>query len=67
MGLGPGHRQPFEYERPEVESVQRTVRFFRDSGAEGIFGPPVAVRDDASLLDRTLGLSGRHPDWTPPA
>ncbi|GGW25652.1 TIGR03086 family metal-binding protein [Streptomyces xantholiticus] len=36
-----------------------------DSLREGIFGPPVAVPDDASLLDRVVGLSGRRPDWRP--
>ncbi|WP_432189356.1 TIGR03086 family metal-binding protein [Streptomyces sp. Tue6028] len=29
----------------------------------GIFGPVVPVPDDAPLLDRVLGLSGRDPGW----
>ncbi|MUL41177.1 TIGR03086 family protein [Streptomonospora sp. PA3] len=32
----------------------------------GLFGPVVAVPAEAPLLDRVLGLSGRHPDWSPP-
>lgn len=33
-------------------------------GTPGLFGPPVAVPDDAPLLARLLGLTGRDPRWT---
>jgi uncharacterized protein (TIGR03086 family) len=31
-----------------------------------IYGPVVAVPDDAPVFDRLLGLTGRDPAWTPP-
>lgn len=34
--------------------------------ANGWYGPPVAVPDDAPLQDRVLGLLGREPRWTSP-
>jgi hypothetical protein len=37
------------------------------NGIPGVFGAPVEVADDASLLDRLIGLSGRNPAWTPNA
>lgn len=35
-------------------------------GTPGLFGPPVPVPDDAPLLDRLIGLTGRDPGWQPP-
>ena len=32
---------------------------------DGMFGPVVAVPDDAPVLDRILGLTGRSPAWRP--
>jgi uncharacterized protein (TIGR03086 family) len=37
----------------------------QEATREGRFGPAIAVPDDAPLLDRVIGLSGRHPDWSP--
>lgn len=53
---------------PEADAPKLgTVQFFRDAGAEGIFGPPVAVSNDVPMFDRSLGIAGRDPAWTPPA
>lgn len=36
-----------------------------DPGREGMFGPVVEVPEDAPLIDRVVGFSGRRPDWQP--
>ncbi len=46
------------------EFVQQVVAQYPD-GSEGLFGPPVSVPDDAPLLDRLVGLTGRDPAWRP--
>jgi len=46
------------------EFVQQAVAQNPD-GTEGLFGPPVRVPDDAPLLDRLIGLTGRDPAWRP--
>ncbi len=36
-----------------------------EAAREGLFGPVVDVPDDAPLLDRVIGLTGRDPAWSP--
>jgi uncharacterized protein (TIGR03086 family) len=57
---------PASYAGPGLEAVHETVRHFRSQGIDGLFGPEVAVPNDAPLFDRVLGLSGRDPGWQPP-
>jgi uncharacterized protein (TIGR03086 family) len=61
--------QPYECDRPSLEAVHGFVQQFAAPGMEaqrgGLFGPVVAVADDAPLLDRVLGLAGRDPHWCP--
>lgn len=55
----------------EPELLEATYGFVLASVAEnpngspGLFGPPVPVPDDAPLLDRLIGLTGRDPSWRP--
>jgi uncharacterized protein (TIGR03086 family) len=65
--------QPFPNDDPElVVPLQTSYAWVRSvveqapHGSPGLFGPPVPVPDDAPLLDRLLGLTGRHPSWGQP-
>ncbi|MGP4049503.1 TIGR03086 family metal-binding protein [Streptomyces sp. 2A115] len=55
-----------EYE-PDAAALRATYEFLlaaADDPSRGdIFGPIVPVPDDAPLLDRAVGLSGRDPGW----
>lgn len=60
--------QPFEVDGaylPEIKATVEQLRAGSDGPAPGLFGPAVPVPDDAPLLDRVLGLTGRNPSWAP--
>jgi len=66
VASGQAYQPPSEMVEIAHDFVQNVVARNPD-GTPGLFGPPVPVADDAPLLARLLGLSGRHPDWRPDA
>ena len=57
--------QPYDPDNDELEAVHGFVSQFDGGDSGGLFGPPVPVPDDAPLLDRVIGLTGRDPNWQP--
>jgi uncharacterized protein (TIGR03086 family) len=62
--------RPFTCDTALVEAARTFVESAvarNPDGTEGLFGPPVAVPDDAPPVDRLIGLTGRDPQWRPDA
>src|SRR5262249_31077519 len=64
LAISTGQRA--DYSGPGVPELFETVTFFRSNGIEGIFGAEVTVPEAAPLFDRTLGVTGRDPNWSTP-
>jgi uncharacterized protein (TIGR03086 family) len=61
--------QPFSGEPQLLEAAYGFVQSAvarNPQGSPGLFGPPVPVPDDAPLLARLIGLTGRDPGWRAP-
>ncbi|WP_254705732.1 TIGR03086 family metal-binding protein [Streptomyces vilmorinianum] len=59
--------QEYEVSEEELAVSEALLSPAEDAapGEDGFFGPIVAVPEEAPLLDRVIGLSGRRPDWRP--
>lgn len=58
--------QPYSCDPALIEAALTFVRAEvarNPNGSAGLFGPPVSVADDAPLLERLIGLTGRNPAW----
>ena len=60
--------QAYDCDAASLEAVLAFVSQFSEPGQEemraGLFGPVVEVPEDAPLLDRVIGLTGRDPAWS---
>src|SRR4051794_28565679 len=60
--------QEFSYDPQLAQPVHDFLKISTANapdGTPGLFRPPVPVADDAPLMDRVLGLTGRSPSWRP--
>jgi uncharacterized protein (TIGR03086 family) len=56
--------QDVDWDPGLLEVVHREVAATAEMGrGMGVYGSPVPVPDDRPVLARTLGLTGRDPDW----
>lgn len=56
--------QDFAADQTELQACEQVLGSL-PRGENGPFGSVVTVADNAPLLDRVIGLSGRDPSWTP--
>jgi uncharacterized protein (TIGR03086 family) len=59
--------QDYDVDPATLDAVLPHVTAIAAEGpVEGLFGPAVAVVEDAPKLDRIIALSGRDPGWSSP-
>ena len=58
--------QSYAPSHEDVEAAMSFVAAFDAPRDGNLFGPVVPIPEDASPLDRLLGLTGRDPKWRPP-
>jgi hypothetical protein len=51
----------------DVDAAAVWITAFDPPRDGSLFGPTVAVDEDADAFDRLLGLTGRDPRWRPPS
>jgi uncharacterized protein (TIGR03086 family) len=62
--------RPYDVDDASARRCLEHAVWFAEAIPEGrdqIYGPVVPVPDDAPVLDRLLGLTGRDPGWAPPS
>jgi uncharacterized protein (TIGR03086 family) len=57
--------QAYDCDDATAEACLQFVGGFDEGGTPGLFGPSVAVPDDAPAFERVLARSGRDPQWSP--
>ena len=65
VATGQPYDVPTDLLEPLVPFLSHVAEPEMEPMRAGLFGPVVAVPDDAPLFDRLLGLAGRDPNWAP--
>ena len=58
--------QPYHVEPADADACRAFADSFGDERPPDLYGPRVPVPEDAPVLDRLLGATGRDPEWKPP-
>lgn len=67
--LAKASSQPFDVDEAAAGAVlafATEIQQGDEASRQGLYGPPVPIPEDASTLERALGMAGRNPAWAPP-